>query len=74
MLSVIFVAAEDFEDLEGVTGLSSQEFWSGCKYKQSLSAKNAIIQISRIEEKWKFKFIVCLLIFDMMKYLIIFWP
>ena len=43
MLRVIFVAAEDFEDFEGVTGLSSQEFWSGCKYKQRLSAKNVMI-------------------------------
>ena len=43
MLRVIFVAVEDFEDFEGVTGLSSQEFWSGCKYKQRLYTKNVII-------------------------------
>ena len=51
MLRVIFVAVEDFEDFEGVTRLSSQEFWSGCKYKQRLSTKNVIISDTRTEEK-----------------------
>ena len=71
MLRVIFVAVEDFEDFEGVTGLSSQEFWSGCKYKQRLSTKNVKIQITRIEEKGN---LIWVLIFDMMKCLIFYWP
>lgn len=71
MLRVIFVAAEDFEDFEGVTGLSSQEFWSDCKYKQRLSTKNVKIQITRIEEKGN---LIRVLIFDMMKCLIFYWP
>ena len=54
MLRVIFVAAEDFEDFEGVTGLSSQEFWSGCKYKQRLSAKNVITSDYRDWREKKF--------------------
>ena len=68
MLSVIFVAAEDFEDLEGVTGLSSQEFWSGCKYKQRLSAENVMISDYK---DWRKLNLGAYLWYDEMSYLLL---
>ena len=68
MLRVIFVAAEDFEDFEGVTGLSSQEFWSGCKYKQRLSAKNVMISDYK---DWRKLNLGAYLWYDEMSYLLL---
>ena len=68
MLRVIFVAVEDFEDFEGVTGLSSQEFWSGCKYKQRLSAKNVMISDYK---DWRELNLGAYLWYDEMSYLLL---
>ena len=70
MLRVIFVAVEDFEDFEGVTRLSSQEFWSGCKYKQRLYTKNVIISDYKDWREKKFN-LVANLWYDEMSYLLL---